>query len=111
MGDKVSDKKKCGPIPPWLSCREVIADLLDYTDGTMDAARRQALERHFKLCPPCREYLAQYLAVPKLLAASLDALEPKVLDEAAVERLEAFLRRHALPLAPVAADTSDISHD
>lgn len=110
VGDKVSDKKKCGPgSPPWISCREVIADLLDYADGTLDEDRRRMLERHFKLCPPCREYLAQYLALPRLAAAALDASGPKVLDEAAAKRLEAFLREHACCAED--ADASGSGHD
>ncbi|GEM_PF-1515580 len=111
MGDKVSDKKRCGSgIPPWLSCREVIAGLLDYSDGTLDEDRRRALDRHFKLCPPCREYLAQYLALPGLVAAALKSSAPRGLDEAAAERLEAFLRGHVQGACAADAAAED-GHD
>ena len=77
--------------PAWLSCQEVVDQLLDYVDGELSPEARQQLERHFKLCPPCREFLGQYRALPGLCSRALGQAMP---DEA-VERLANFLRARA----------------
>lgn len=77
--------------PEWLSCQKVVERLLDYIDGALSDEERQKLERHFKLCPPCREFLRQYRCLPELCERALRQSMP---DEA-VDRLRAFLKSRA----------------
>lgn len=74
--------------PEWLSCQKVVDRLLDYVDGALAEEERRKLERHFKLCPPCREFLRQYRCLPELCERALRQTMP---DEA-VDRLKAFLK-------------------
>lgn len=77
--------------PEWLSCQKVIDRLLGYVDGDLCEEERLKLERHFKLCPPCREFLRQYRCLPELCVRALRQSMP---DEA-VERLKTFLKARA----------------
>ena len=39
-----------------LTCRQVIAVLMDYVDGTLAASTRRGVEDHLKTCAPCRDF-------------------------------------------------------
>ena len=39
-----------------LTCRQVIAVLMDYVDGTLAASTRRGVEHHLKTCAPCRDF-------------------------------------------------------
>ena len=39
-----------------LTCRQVIAVLMDYVDGTLAASTRRGVEDHLKACAPCRDF-------------------------------------------------------
>jgi anti-sigma factor RsiW len=70
-----------------MTCREVIAILDDYVDGTMPAEVATELERHFTSCGPCRAYLATYRATRRLGAAAARAEMPAEMRS----RIRAFL--------------------
>jgi anti-sigma factor RsiW len=72
-----------------LVCREAVALMSDYVDGTLDARDRERLDDHLATCPHCTEYLAQ-------LRATIDALghaEPADLPDEAVDGLVEIYRR------------------
>lgn len=70
-----------------MTCRELIAVLDDYVDGTMRAELAAALERHLADCAPCRAYLATY-ARTRALGAAAGRVE---MPEEMRARLRAFL--------------------
>ena len=47
-----------------LTCRQVIAVLMDYVDGTLAASTRRGVEDHLKACAPCRDFERAYRATP-----------------------------------------------
>ncbi len=42
-----------------LTCRELVALVTDYLEGTLPAAERARFEAHLANCPYCRIYLEQ----------------------------------------------------
>jgi anti-sigma factor (TIGR02949 family) len=68
-----------------VSCRELIAVLDDYLEGTLAADLLRELERHLAECPPCRAYLATYRRTREVAAAAANVVVP--------EELKARLRR------------------
>ena len=80
-------------LRPWrrraLVCRQAVALMADYLDGTLDGRDRQRLENHLRGCPHCSEYLAQ-------LRATIDALghaEPEALSDDALDEIVTLYRR------------------
>jgi anti-sigma factor RsiW len=72
-----------------LVCREAVALMSDYLDGTLAGRDRARLEAHLAECPHCSEYLAQ-------LRITIDALgraEPEDLTAEALDELVALYRR------------------
>jgi anti-sigma factor RsiW len=49
-----------------VTCREVADFLMDYTNGELPRSERATFERHLRVCPNCREYLALYVATIEL---------------------------------------------
>lgn len=47
-----------------LTCRQVIAVLMDYVDGSLAASTRRGVEHHLKTCAPCRDFARAYRATP-----------------------------------------------
>jgi len=43
-----------------LTCRDLIALLLDYLEATLDEDTVALFERHLRDCAPCRAYLRTY---------------------------------------------------
>ena len=43
-----------------LTCREVIARLVDYVDAALDILTRARVSAHLWICAECRAYLATY---------------------------------------------------
>ena len=43
-----------------ITCRELIDFLDDYIDGQLEPESRESFERHLRVCPSCRAYLASY---------------------------------------------------
>jgi hypothetical protein len=44
---------------PTISCRELVALVTDYLEGTLPSSERIRFERHIAVCPPCRAHLEQ----------------------------------------------------
>lgn len=49
-----------------MTCREVADFLADYVAGVLAADIRAQFERHLRVCPNCRAYLATYRATIEL---------------------------------------------
>ena len=47
-----------------LTCRQVIAALMDYVDDRLAASTRRDVEHHLKTCGPCRDFAQGYRATP-----------------------------------------------
>jgi anti-sigma factor (TIGR02949 family) len=62
-----------------VSCRELIAVLDDYLEGTLAADLLRELERHLAECPPCRAYLATYRRTREVAAAAANVVVPEEL--------------------------------
>lgn len=43
-----------------MTCRELTELLIDFVSDELSPERRQRLEEHLKLCPPCVAYLESY---------------------------------------------------
>jgi anti-sigma factor RsiW len=73
-----------------MICRDVIAILDEYLDGTLAPDVVTELERHLAVCEPCRAYLATYRKTRELgaRAASVD------MPEEMKTRLRALLAAH-----------------
>lgn len=80
--------KKTGGLPEWCSCKHSIDHLFEFLDGSLPEDEKQKVERHFKLCPPCREFLGKYRAVPGLCQKALQ----QELPAQCADRLTSFLR-------------------
>lgn len=93
-------------IPSWISCREVVRQLLDYSDGTLDDGARRTLDRHLKMCPSCREFLAQYQCLPGLVGEALTGADEDHgrIPADAAERLKLFLATEMKKSAGIHAD-------
>lgn len=74
-----------------VRCGEVLADLSDYLDGTLSAARRGELESHLRGCDVCERFGGEFGADIAALRARLGAPEP--LDAHLKARLRDRLRR------------------
>ena len=77
-----------------IVCREAVALMAAYLDGTLTGRDRDRLEGHLAACPHCSEYLAQ-------LEVTIDALghaEPDALSDEALDELVGLYRQwHADP--------------
>ncbi len=64
-----------------LVCRDAIALMTDYLEGTLTPRRRARLERHLAGCDGCDEYLRQLRATIGLLgSAQPEDLDPQTRD-------------------------------
>jgi anti-sigma factor RsiW len=55
-----------------MPCQELVELVTAYLDGSLDAADRERLEAHLKLCDPCVVYLEQFrvmITITRQLAA------------------------------------------
>lgn len=55
-----------------LTCKEFIDFLDDYAEGAQEGAVRAEFERHMAACPPCAEYLREYLETIRLAKTCCD---------------------------------------
>ena len=72
----------------WVTCKHSIELLQEYLDGTLPPDQMAELERHFKACPPCLDFVRKYRATPGLCQK---ALLFEAIPEGLGERLSAFL--------------------
>jgi anti-sigma factor RsiW len=68
-----------------LVCRDAVALMTAYLDGTLDARDRTRLEAHLADCPHCSEYLAQ-------LQITVDALGHAGPDDLSDEAVDGFVQ-------------------
>jgi anti-sigma factor RsiW len=72
-----------------LVCREAVALLTAYLDGSLDERERVRLEEHLDECPHCAEYLAQF----RLTIDALGHVDTDDLTDEAVDDLVGLYRR------------------
>jgi anti-sigma factor RsiW len=72
---------------PSMSCRELVALVTEYLDGTMAHTERIRFERHVAVCPPCRAHLEQ---MRETIRASGALTEESISPEARDALLDAF---------------------
>lgn len=72
-----------------LVCREAVALVTDYLDGSLTRRQRRRLESHLKDCPNCGRYLEQIRMTIRLVGH----MDPEELDQPARDELIALYRR------------------
>ncbi len=73
-----------------MTCRELVAFLDRYLDGTLPAAARRAFESHLTGCRACRDYLRTYRDTVALAKATAGDPEARA-SGAPRELIEAIL--------------------
>jgi anti-sigma factor RsiW len=74
-----------------VNCREFVAFLMEYLDGTLGPAEREVFERHLRDCPPCGIYLDTYQETIRLGRDALCAADGPLPEEAPEELVAAIL--------------------
>jgi len=59
-----------------LACVDGVGMLMDYLEGTVPPAEREALDRHVSGCPRCVAFVESYRATPRILRAATAAALP-----------------------------------
>jgi hypothetical protein len=76
-----------------LCCRDMVAFLQDYADGTLDGSVRAAFEQHVNLCLPCKDFMRTYLDTIKLAGKCAAAHKaPCSMPEGLVQSIMSALR-------------------
>lgn len=70
-----------------LWCREVLARLGDYADGTLDPAARAQVEAHVGACDNCARFGGRYLDLLRRLREALPPELPEGLRERVMARV------------------------
>jgi anti-sigma factor RsiW len=65
---------------PYITCRELIAFLLEYLAGELPPEREAEFERHLSVCPQCVQYLKNYKATVAMAKAAETAPQLPVAD-------------------------------
>ncbi len=81
-------EKKNEKTATWVNCEYSLGLLLEYLDGTLPPEDQSALDRHFKACPPCIDFVRKYRTTPELCRKALASDPP---DEVS-RRLTSWLR-------------------
>lgn len=87
----MTDIREKKPIPEWVTCQHSIELLGDYLDGTLPVDEQRALDRHFKACPPCLDFLRKYRATPSVCRQVLAEQIPADLGQRLTDFLHAKL--------------------
>ncbi|HEY3445566.1 MAG TPA: zf-HC2 domain-containing protein [Myxococcales bacterium] len=74
-------------VPEWVTCQHSLAQLQEYLDGTLAPEEKAKLDRHFRACPPCIDFVKKYKATPSVCQKALVQDVPKDMSD----RLAAFL--------------------
>jgi anti-sigma factor RsiW len=74
-------------MKPRVACRDGVAVLMDYLDGALPSADREAVEAHLRGCPRCVAFVESYRRTPSILRAATAATLPDDLAQS----LRAFL--------------------
>lgn len=76
-----------------LCCREMVAFLQDYADGTLRGPVRESFERHVNRCPPCKDFMRTYMDTIKLAGKCAGAHRtPCKMPEGLVQSIMSALR-------------------
>jgi anti-sigma factor RsiW len=75
-------------MPAYVTCKHSLSLLQEYLEGTLSPEDKADLDRHFKACPPCIDFVKKYQATPKICQKALAEEMPE--DVGA--RLGQFLR-------------------
>jgi anti-sigma factor RsiW len=81
------DHSHDGGTPEWVTCKHSLDLLVEYLDGTLPPEEKAALDRHFRACPPCIDFVRKYKSTPGVCR---EAMKEEVPDELSA-RLSAFL--------------------
>jgi anti-sigma factor RsiW len=60
----------------FVACADGVAVLLDYLEGALPPADREAAEAHVSGCPRCVAFIESYRRTPAILRAATDAALP-----------------------------------
>jgi anti-sigma factor RsiW len=71
-------------------CRDGVEMLMDYLEGTLPEADREALDAHVASCPRCMAFVESYRQTPRILRAATAAALPDDLAES----LRRYLASH-----------------
>jgi len=84
-----------------MNCSEFEILLCDYVDGTLDAARKQALEAHQRECAACAEFARDVMGAVTFMERAEDvAVPPELLTKIAFHIPESVLQpRFAMGMA------------
>jgi anti-sigma factor RsiW len=77
-----------------MMCRDTVAAMMDYVDGRLDVAVREALETHLRVCPRCAEFLSAYRATPLIVRRATEGHLPAERALRVQQRLQALLREN-----------------
>jgi len=75
---------------PTLSCKEVMARLVDFIDGDMEPGLKNEIEQHLKNCPLCIGLKKSYEKTINLLKKS-QQVEP---DKEMIDRVWNYVSSH-----------------
>ncbi|HRK30723.1 MAG TPA: zf-HC2 domain-containing protein [Tepidisphaeraceae bacterium] len=70
-----------------MTCRQLIAFLSDYYDGTLPVADRAAFDQHVGGCLECRQYVEQFKQTVKMVNQLGRSCEPTPLPGHLVEAI------------------------
>jgi anti-sigma factor RsiW len=64
-----------------LACADGVELLMDYLEGTLPRADREAIEAHMSACPRCVAFVESYRQTPRILRAATAAILPEDLAQ------------------------------
>jgi anti-sigma factor RsiW len=68
-------------MKPRVACADGVAILMDYLEGTLAPADREAVEAHVRGCPRCVAFVESYRQTPLILRSATAAALPEDLAE------------------------------
>jgi anti-sigma factor RsiW len=63
------------------ACADGVERLMDYLEGVLDPADREAIEAHVRGCPRCLAFVESYQKTPRILRTATAAELPEDLAE------------------------------
>jgi anti-sigma factor RsiW len=69
------------------TCASGVELLMDYLEGELPQAEREAIERHVSGCPRCVAFLESYRATPEVVRQATALAMPTDLQESLLEAL------------------------